>query len=47
MFIDKSVEKIKGREILYLKDIKNKIKIGVDDYFKNLNERFRFVFLCK
>lgn len=34
MFTDKSVKKTKGREIPNLKDIKNKIKLGVDDYLK-------------
>lgn len=37
MFTDKSVKKTKGREIPNLKDIKNKIKLGVDDYLKSIN----------
>lgn len=47
MFIDESVEKTKGRETPNLKDIKNKIKTGVDIYLKNPNKRFRPVFLYK
>lgn len=47
MFINKSVKKTESRETPNLKDIKNKIKIGVDDYIKYPNVKFRPVFLCK
>lgn len=47
MFINKSVKKVESRETPNLKDIKNKIKIGVDDFVKYPNVKFRPVFLCK
>lgn len=47
MFTDKSVKKTKGREIPNLQDIKNKIKLGVDNYLKSTNIIFRPVFLCR
>lgn len=37
MFINESVKKTEGRETPNLKDIKNKVKIGVDDYLEYPN----------
>lgn len=47
MFINESVKKTEGRETPNLKDIKNKVKIGVYDYLKYPNVKFRPIFLCK